>query len=72
MIIDFVCINNQLNKVVMGKENKTLKEANIISMSSETKKRISEVANEINGRNLFTEKIELAKKTLEHIKSLPI
>lgn len=56
----------------MRKDNKTLKEANIISMSSETKKKISEVANEINGRNLFTEKIELAKKTLEHIKSLPI
>ncbi|RKR05781.1 hypothetical protein C8C83_5131 [Flavobacterium sp. 90] len=56
----------------MRKDNKTLKEVKIIAMSSETKEKLSEVAREINGRNLFTEKIELAKKTLEHIKSLPI
>lgn len=56
----------------MRKDNKTEKGINIISMSNETKKKISEVANEINGKNLFTEKIELAKKTLEHLKSLPI
>lgn len=67
-----VCINNQLNKVIMKKDNKTLKEVNIIAMSSETKEKISQVAREINGRNLFTEKTELAKKTLEHVKSLPI
>lgn len=56
----------------MRKDSKTLKEVNIISMSNETKKKISEIANEINGKNLFTEKIELAKKTLQHLKSLPI
>lgn len=55
----------------MGKE-KIEKTTKIISMSNATKKKISKVAEEINGRNLFSEKIELAKKTLENLKSLPI
>lgn len=48
------------------------KSAKIISMSNATKKKIAKVAEEINGRNLFTEKIEIAKKTLEDLKHLPI
>ena len=54
------------------KKEKMEKTTKIISMSYATKKKISKVAEEINGRNLFTEKIELAKKTLENLKSLPI
>lgn len=56
----------------MGQDKKTVKKANIISMSKATKKKIAEVADEINGKNLFTDKIELAKKTLQNLKSLPI
>jgi len=54
------------------KKEKMEKTTKIISMSTATKKKISKVAEEINGRNLFTEKIELAKKTLENLKALPI
>lgn len=54
-------------------ENKKVyKVTKIISMSTETKKKISKVADEIKGRDLFTDKIELAKKTLQNLKSLPI
>lgn len=56
----------------MKKDKKIEQTTNIISMSNATKKKISEAAHEINGKNLFTEKIELAKKTLENLKSLPI
>ena len=64
-------INNQLNRRVM--ENKKVeKVTKIISMSTATKKKISKVADEIKGRDLFTDKIELAKKTLQNLKSLPI
>lgn len=55
----------------MGKE-KMEKSTKIISMSNITKKKIAKVAEEINGRNLFTEKIEIAKKTLEDLKYLSI
>lgn len=57
---------------VMEKDKKMENTTNIISMSNATKKKISKVADEINGKNLFTEKIELAKKTLQNLKSLPI
>jgi len=43
-----------------------------ISMSSKTKKRITKIANALKGKELFTEKIELAKKTLSELKSLPM
>jgi hypothetical protein len=56
----------------MGQDKKTAKKANMISMSNATRKKIAEVADEINGKNLFTDKIELAKKTLQNLKSLPI
>lgn len=56
----------------MGKDIKMEKKVNIIYMSEATKKRISKASDEINGRNLFTDKIELAKKTLQDVKSLPI
>ncbi|WP_264537350.1 hypothetical protein [Flavobacterium sp. N1736] len=56
----------------MEKDKGIEKTTKIISMSKATKKKISKVADEINGKNLFTEKIELAKKTLQNLKSLPI
>lgn len=56
----------------MRKEKMKDQTPKIISMSKSTKETISKVANEINGKNLFTEKIELAKKSLQNLKSLPI
>ncbi|WP_291131770.1 hypothetical protein [Flavobacterium sp. UBA7682] len=55
------------------KTNKTtLKPSMVISMSPKTKERINAVANNLKGKELFTDKIELAKKTLSELKSLPI
>lgn len=56
----------------MGKDIKMEKKVNIIYMSEATKERISKASDEINGKDLFTDKIELAKKTLQDVKSLPI
>jgi hypothetical protein len=56
----------------MEKDRKIEKKVNIIYMSEATKKRISKVSHEINGKNLFTDKIELAEKTLQDVNSLPI
>lgn len=54
-------------------QNKQLLKANKeTSMSKLTEERISVVADDIKGRELFTKKIELAKKTLSNLKSLPI
>ena len=50
----------------------TVKASKIISMSVKTKERIATVAASLKGKNLFTDKIELAKKTLSELKSLPI
>lgn len=41
-------------------------------MSEETKQRLAEVAKKIEGKELFTEAIERAKKSLKNVKSLPI
>lgn len=40
-------------------------------MSAKTRELISKVAREINGKNLFEDKIEMAKMTLQHVKSFP-
>lgn len=54
----------------MRNENMKI-EINVIPMSKATKKRLSKVADEIKGKDLFPEKIEFAKKTLQDVK-LPI
>ncbi len=51
---------------------KKLKSAKVISMSAKTKEKIGIVANNIRGKELFSDKIELAKRTLSDLKSLPI
>lgn len=56
----------------MEQKKQILKASKIISMSRSTKERISAVAKDIKGKELFSEKIELAKKTLSGLKSLPI
>lgn len=55
----------------MKNEEKISFDVKVIPMSKATKKRLSEVAEEIKGKKLFPEKIEFAKKTLEDVK-LPI
>lgn len=52
------------------KQNFKTKKAN--SMSKSTKERLARVALELKGKELFPKKVELAKKTLSKIKSLPI
>ncbi len=56
----------------MKTENTTLKAFEVISMSDKTKEKIAKVAVSIHDQELFTDKIELTKKTLSEIKSLPI
>lgn len=54
------------------KATKKLKANKVISMSQSAKQIISQITHEVSGRNLFTEKIENAKRTLRNLKSLPI
>lgn len=49
-----------------------VKASKVISMSAKTKERIATVATSLKGKELFSDKIELAKKTLSELKSLPI
>jgi hypothetical protein len=56
----------------METEKTTLKASRVIPMSSKTKEKIATVAASLKGKELFTYKIELAKKTLSELKSLPI
>lgn len=55
----------------MKNEEKIERKQNVIPMSKATKKRISKIADEIKGKNLFIEKTEFAKLTLLDVK-LPI
>lgn len=50
----------------------TLKASKVIVTSTIIKERIATVANNLKGKELFTDKIELAKKSLSDLKSLPI
>jgi hypothetical protein len=50
----------------------TVKASKVISMSAKTKEKIVAVAAALKSKELFTNKIELAKKTLSELKSLPI
>ncbi|GAB5399810.1 MAG: hypothetical protein Aureis2KO_13950 [Aureisphaera sp.] len=56
----------------MKRKKQLLKAKKVISMSNATKERISAVAKDIKGKELFPEKVDLAKKSLRHLKSLPI
>ncbi|MDO5969700.1 hypothetical protein Q4Q35_07760 [Flavivirga aquimarina] len=56
----------------MEQKKHILKATRVLSMSKTTKERISSIAKDIKGKELFPEKIELAKKTLSKIKTLPI
>lgn len=56
----------------MEGKKQILKATKVLSMSKATKERISSIAKELKGKELFPEKIELAKKTLSKIKTLPI
>ena len=56
----------------MERKKQILKAKEIISMSKSTKERISTIAKDIKGKELFPEKLDLAKRTLSKLKSLPI
>lgn len=49
-----------------------LKASKVIVASTRTREKIVSVAEKIKGKELFSDKIELAKKTLSDLKSLPI
>jgi hypothetical protein len=50
----------------------TLKASKVIATSAVNKEKIASVANQLKGKELFSDKIELAKRTLSELKSLPI
>lgn len=56
----------------MKQEKQILKAAKITSIPEKTQERIAAVAKDIQGKELFSAKVELAKKTLSNLKSLPI
>jgi hypothetical protein len=55
----------------MAQKNQILKANKILPMSKETKERLAIVAKKIQGKELFPEKVALAKKTLSGLKSIP-
>ncbi|GAA3654272.1 hypothetical protein [Flavivirga jejuensis] len=56
----------------MESKEQILKATKVVSMSKTAKERISAIAKDIKGKELFPEKTYLAKKTLSNIKTLPI
>jgi len=56
----------------MEQHNQIFKAKEVLPMSKETKERLAEVAKKIEGKDLFQDKIERAKKSLRNIKTLPI
>jgi hypothetical protein len=56
----------------MKTEKSTTKVSKVISMSAKTKEKIAAVENTIKGKELFTDKVAVAKKALSELKSLPI
>ncbi len=63
---------NTNTQTIMETTKTTVKASKVISMSAKTKERITTVAASLKGKVLFADKIELAKKTLSELKSLPI
>lgn len=55
----------------MRQEKSIFEPSEVIPMSKETEQRLAEVAKKIEGKELFTEAIERAKKSLKGIKTLP-
>ncbi len=54
-------------------ERKQILKANtVLSMSKNVKERVSDIAIDIQGKELFPEKVNLAKTTLASIKTLPV
>lgn len=56
----------------MGRKKQILKATKVLPMSKATKSKISGIAKNIKGKELFPEKVDLAKRTLGRLKSLPI
>jgi len=56
----------------MERKKQILKATTVLSMSKATKERLSSIAKDIKGKELFPEKVDLAKRTLSKLKSLPI
>lgn len=56
----------------MIQKKSILRAPKIIPMSASTNKRLAGVAKEIKGKELFPDKIALAKQIFSKIKSLPI
>jgi len=54
--------------MVMKNEEKTATKLNVVPMSKATEKRLNKVLDEIKGKDLFPEKTEFAKKTLQDVK----
>jgi len=54
--------------MIMRNEEKIVTKLNVIPMSKATEKRLSKVLHEIKGKDLFPEKTEFAKKTLQNVK----
>jgi hypothetical protein len=50
----------------------SLKSSEVLPMSESTKARIEEVAKAIKGKDLFKNKVEIARKNLSNVKSLPL
>lgn len=56
----------------MKKSKTTLKASKVISMSEKTKSKLTIIADRLKGKELFADKIELAKKSLSNVETLPI
>jgi len=56
----------------MKQKKQILKAEKILSMSKKTKEKISIIANDIKGKELFPKKIASAKETFRNLKSLSI
>jgi uncharacterized protein YnzC (UPF0291/DUF896 family) len=61
-----------LEQIKMERKKQLLKATKVLSMSKTTKERISDIAKDIKGKELFPEKVALAKRTLSKLKFLPV
>ncbi|UMY64541.1 MULTISPECIES: hypothetical protein [unclassified Flavobacterium] len=68
----FIAILDFNNKAVMKTNKSTSTVSKVIAASASTKKRIAAVADNLKGKELFSDKVELARRTLSDVKSLPI
>ncbi len=56
----------------MKRKKQILKATKVLSMSKGTKERLALVKKDLKGKDLFPEKVSLAKRTLSKLKTLPI